>query len=100
MTRQQTASQRGQRLVGQDAINMALMAQDIASIKLRLDNIDVTLKSDFVRKSEFEPVRNLVYGFVVLIVVAVIGALVALVVVRPTQPVSQTISPSQQQQTK
>lgn len=36
----------------------------------------------FVRKSDFLPVRLLVYGFVGIVLVAVVGALIALVVSR------------------
>jgi len=76
----------------QDAIDFALMAQDIANIKTKVNSIDETLKDDYVKKEEFNPVKNLVYGFVVLIVVAVIGAILALVVVRPGEPTQLTTS--------
>lgn len=87
----------------QDAINFALMAQDITNIKTRLQSIDDNLKQqvqsinddlkdDFVKKEEFTPVKNLVYGFVVLIVIAVIGAIMALVIVHPGEPTQVTTS--------
>lgn len=41
---------------------------------------DVTeLKSNYVTKSEFIPVQNITYGMVSLILIAFIGALIALV---------------------
>ena len=40
------------------------------------------LKLNYVRKEEFQPVRNVVYGMVGLIAVAVVGALIRLVVVQ------------------
>ena len=81
----QATTQSGSRLTRQDAINIALMSQNIGNIQKQVQDIQDTLKSDFVKKEEFEPVRNLVYGFVVLIVVAVVGALVALVIIHPGQ---------------
>ena len=50
--------------------------RDIASINEKLDN-------KYVTKTEFEPVRNLVYGLVAIILVAVVGALIALVIINP-----------------
>ena len=85
MAQNQQVTQSGSRLTGQDAINIALMNQNIVNLQKQVQDIQDTLKSDFVKKEEFEPVRNLVYGFVVLIVVAVVGALVALVVIHPGQ---------------
>ena len=76
----------------QDAINFALMQQDIAYTKQKVESIESTLKDDFVKKEEFTPVKNLVYGFVVLIVIAVIGAIMALVIVHPGQPTQITTS--------
>ena len=52
-------------------------------ILLRLERMDERLKTvtgNYVTKSEFEPVQRIVYGLVGLVLVAVFGALVALVV--------------------
>lgn len=38
------------------------------------------LKNDFVKKEEFRPIKNLVYGLVSLILTGVVGALLALVI--------------------
>jgi len=70
----------------EDAVSFALMAQNIQNIQSDVKNINDALKDDFVKKEEFTPVKNLVYGFVVLIVIAVIGAILALVIVHPGQP--------------
>jgi hypothetical protein len=48
--------------------------RDIAEINHKLDD-------KYVTKETFEPVRNVVYGLVALILIAVVGAIVALVVV-------------------
>lgn len=57
---------------------------DLKEIKEKL-NRDVKeikdgLKADFITRSEFEPIKRLVYGFVAMILVAVIGAVIALVI--------------------
>lgn len=57
------------------------------NIKLQLDYIqrDIkeikdSLKADYVKREEFLPVKNIVYGLVSVILVAVIGALITLVI--------------------
>lgn len=44
-----------------------------------LTDINTALHSDFVKKTEFEPVKRLVYGALTVPLLAIIGALVALV---------------------
>jgi hypothetical protein len=46
----------------------------LTTLKVRLEAVEKSLES-FVTKKEFEPVRNLVYGLVAAILLAVIGAL-------------------------
>jgi hypothetical protein len=59
---------------------------DVRSIREELSSTYVTktefapVKEDYVSKKDFEPVRKIVYGVIGIILVAVIGALVALVV--------------------
>ena len=53
-------------------------------ILVRLERMDTQLKtidSNHVRRDEFEPIQRLVYGLVSIVLVAVIGAIVALVVI-------------------
>ena len=59
---------------------------DIAVIANKVDNIDRTvrdiqgkLEKDYATQDQFTPVKNIVYGLVSAILLAVIGALVALV---------------------
>ena len=42
--------------------------------------MDQKVSSNYVSKEEFEPIKKIVYGLVGLILVAVVGALMALVV--------------------
>jgi hypothetical protein len=48
---------------------------DVAELKAQL-------KTDYVHRREFLPVRNIVYGAVALILTAVFGALIALVIIQ------------------
>lgn len=62
------------------AIKIAEIGRDIVYIKDKLDNIEDQVGSSYVTKSEFEPIKKVVYGMVSLILIAVVGGLVALVV--------------------
>lgn len=58
------------------------LTSDILYIKEKVDNIETKLQSNYITKEEFAPVKQLVYGMVSLILVAVVGALVTLVIKR------------------
>lgn len=60
--------------------NLEVIATDIKYIQKDILEIKGKLDKDFVSQDQFQPVRNLVYGLVGLIMVAVIGALMALVI--------------------
>lgn len=64
----------------QGAINLAVLAADVRNIKETVLEIKVLIKSDYVTKSEFEPVRKIVYGLVAAILTIVIVAVVTMVV--------------------
>lgn len=57
-----------------------LLRKDIAYIKASIDEIKRHLETKFVTKTEFEPVKKLTYGATGVILVAFVGALIALVV--------------------
>ncbi|NLE27890.1 MAG: hypothetical protein GX625_21645 [Clostridiaceae bacterium] len=64
-------------------IDIELLKKDLASICKGINNIEkelIEIKGEKVSKDEFAPVKNLVYGFTSLILVAVATALIALVV--------------------
>lgn len=63
-----------------DDITLAVIQNDLTYIKEKLNAVDTKVSSHYVSKEEFEPVKKIVYGLVGLILVAVVGALVALVV--------------------
>lgn len=58
---------------------IALMAQDIVYIKKSVDDLALKVDHNYITKDEFQPVKQLVYGLVGLILTAVIGAIMALV---------------------
>ena len=59
---------------------ISLMENDLKYIKQDISEVKVKLDEHYVTKAEFDPVRNIVYGMVGVILLAVIGALVTLVV--------------------
>lgn len=63
-----------------DNVKLAVIQNDLAYIKEKMNAIDTKVSSGYVSKEEFEPIKKIVYGVVSLILVAVVGALVALVV--------------------
>ncbi len=46
----------------------------------QMEEIKETLENKYVTQAEFLPIRNIAYGLVSIIVVAVVGALIALVI--------------------
>jgi len=58
---------------------IAVMASNVEYIKSDVDEIKKKLQGDYVTKTEFKPVRDLVYGMVSLMLLSVFGALLALV---------------------
>jgi thiosulfate reductase cytochrome b subunit len=61
---------------------LAVMAERINYIKDKVDKIEEKLEKDYVTRQEFDPVKRLVYGFVVLALTAVMIALIKLVVIK------------------
>jgi hypothetical protein len=59
---------------------IAVMTNDITYIRKSIDNIKERLEDDFVTKTEFNPVRMIVYSLVGLILMAAIGAILRLVI--------------------
>lgn len=64
---------------GKENARIAVMATNIEYIKRDVTEIKRTIKEDYVKRVEFEPVKRLVYGVVGLILVAVVTAIVSLV---------------------
>lgn len=65
-----------------DEVRLALMSNNIEHIKSRVEKIDEKLEEDYVTHVEFEPIKKIVYGLVSLTLVAVVGAVIGLVIVK------------------
>lgn len=63
-----------------DETKLAVIQNDLTYIKEKMNAIDTKVSQGYVSKEEFEPVKKIVYGLVSLVLIAVVGALVALVV--------------------
>jgi hypothetical protein len=57
----------------------AVILNDLGYIKRDVKEIKDTLKKDYVTRAEFDPIKNVVYGVVGLLLTAVVGSLVALI---------------------
>ena len=62
------------------ATSVALIVKDIGYIKDGMDEIKDALKNEYVTKVEFGPVKQITFGFVGIIIVAVLGSMIALVI--------------------
>ena len=63
-------------------VELAILVNDIKYIKEEVSVIRTKMEADYVTRTEFEPIRKIVYGMVSLILVAVVGALISLVVMK------------------
>ena len=61
-------------------VKLAVITNDLSYIKEKLNAVDEKVSKNYITKTEFEPIKQIVYGVVSLILIAVVGALVALVV--------------------
>ena len=60
--------------------SLALIKQDITYIKDSVKDINTKLNDNYVSQDQFEPVKRIVYGLVSVILLAVVGAVTALVI--------------------
>lgn len=65
------------------AINMKVMANDLGYVRKDISDIKVKLESHYITKSEFAPVKAVVFGLVGIILIGVMGAIIALVIIKP-----------------
>lgn len=62
------------------ATNNDLIIYKIDELKEQFIGLEVKLESNFITKTEFEPIKKLVYGVVALILMGVVGGILALVI--------------------
>ena len=55
-------------------------AKDVDQIKKDITEIKLLITQNYVRREEFNPVQKIVYGLVSVILMAVLGAIIALVI--------------------
>ena len=59
--------------------NVAVILSEMKSVKQDVRDIKDKLEKDYVTQDQFTPVKNIAYGLVSTILLAVVGAIVALV---------------------
>ena len=62
------------------SVDIAVMANKVDNIDKTVRDIQGKLEKGYVTQDEFTPVKNIVYGMVGTVLLAVIGALIALVI--------------------
>ena len=62
-----------------DQVKLAVIATDISYIKTDISEIKSLVQDQYVTKSEFDPIKRIVYGLVGLTLTAVVGAIMTLV---------------------
>lgn len=65
-----------------DVSRVPLICQSIVGIEKRLTAIDEKMDTKLVSVEAFSPVQKIVYGMVGLILIAVVGALISLVIMK------------------
>lgn len=56
------------------------IGKDVEQIKKDITEIKLLVTQNYVRREEFNPVQKIVYGLVSVILMAVLGAMIALVI--------------------
>lgn len=70
------------KFVRESAVSDAEMRSDINYIKEAITKLNTLVAQQYVTRTEFEPVKKLVYGTVTVMLTAVMGGLMALIVIR------------------
>ena len=60
--------------------SVAVILSKVGRMEDDLKNVNTKLESKYVTQDQFEPIKKLVYGMVSIVLVAVVGAIVALVI--------------------
>lgn len=63
-------------------VALALIRQSVDYIKDDVRDIKKKMDDNFVTRGEFDPIKRIVYGLVTLILIAVVGAMIAQVVIQ------------------
>lgn len=63
-----------------DETKLAVMDTKLDILTEKVTSMDDKVSKHYVSKEEFDPIKKIVYGLVSLILIAVVGALLALVI--------------------
>jgi hypothetical protein len=66
-----------------DALELVGITKDIDYIKISVTKIETLIENKYVPKSDFEPVRNIVYGMVGILLTGIVIAILTLVLRKP-----------------
>ena len=66
--------------INQLSVQMAVIGNKVSNIEYKVNEVAGKMEKDYVTQDQFQPVMKLVYGLVSVILLAVVGALVALVI--------------------
>ena len=61
-------------------IDLAVILSEMRTVKEDVKDVKEKLDKDYVTQDQFTPVKNIAYGLVSTILLAVVGAIVALVI--------------------
>lgn len=67
-------------IMTQMAVDQAVILNKLTNVENDVAAINTRLEKSYVTQDQFEPVKKIVYGLVSIILVAVVGALIALVI--------------------
>ena len=70
------------KFVRESSVNDAKMQSDIGFIKTTLTKLETLVSNHYVSRTEFEPIKKLVYGTVAVILTGVIGMAMTLMNIR------------------
>ncbi len=76
--------------------SIALLQADMVSVKNTLKEMSDKLDNKYVTKEEFATVKNIVYGAVILILVAFMGAVIYFFIPKTTNTTNNTTNTTQQ----
>lgn len=66
----------------ESAVTDAEMRSDINYIKEAITKLNTLVAQQYVTRTEFQPVKNLVYGTAAIMLTAVMGGLMTLIIIR------------------
>ena len=66
-----------------DKITLAVLSTKLDYVISKVTDIETKQNNTFITRIEFDPINKIVYGVVALILTTVVGAVLALIVMKP-----------------